>query len=250
MKPPSITQIQKEPADLSQLMDSYNRLFQGWMGTHRNIEQALRMLDLLGVRRGQSLMDIGCGTGYVLKLAEERGLQSFGIDISTVALQQARKELDPPPNVIMAAAESIPFPSNFVDFVMILGSLEHFLKPEIAIKETRRILKSDGKAAILVPNSHHIRAIYNVMKYGEILSDLQDFERFATRREWERLFTNNGLNVMSVHKYDTGFARLHKKGRGLFWYLYNILFRLFGNSWIPLNLTYTFIFICSPQKDS
>lgn len=238
-----MSQLKLEPTSLEELQDSYDRLYQGWMGEHKNINQANQMLDLLEVEAGKNFIDIGCGTGYVLELVARRGLHAYGVDISNVALQMARKALEAP-KVFMGAGELLPLPSHSFDYVMILGSLEHFLNPGEAVQETARILKKNGKAAILVPNSHHIRAIFNVYKYGEILPDLQDFERFATRREWERLLNTNGLKVSSVHKNDTGMSRVYKPGRVVFWYLYNILYRLFGNRWIPLNLTYNFIFIC------
>ncbi len=239
-------QLQHEPASIQELQDSYNQLYQGWMGKHKNIGQADRILDLLQAQPGKYLADIGCGLGYMLDMARERGIRAVGADISMVALRQAKKDNRWPPSVFIGGAENLPLANQSIDYVSILGSLEHFLDLPRAVQETTRILKHDGKAAILVPNSHHIRAIYNVYKFGEILPEMQDFERFATRKEWERLFTSNGLKVISVHKYDLGMARSFKKDREIFWYLYNILFRLLGNIWIPLNLTYTFIFLCEP----
>jgi ubiquinone/menaquinone biosynthesis C-methylase UbiE len=250
MKPNEIKQLQHEPNNLGDLQESYDRLYQGWMGKHKNIAQANLMLSLLKVQPGQSLADIGCGLGYTLDMAAERGLNAVGIDISVVALQQAKKENRYPTNVLLGEAEHLPFPKFAFDYVMILGSLEHFLDLPSAVREAARILKPEGRAAILVPNSHHIRSVYNVYKHGEVVSDAQDFERVATRKEWERLFYTNGLNILSVHKYDIGMARAQKKGSELFWYFYNIMFRLLGNRWIPLNLTYTFIFICKPSQNA
>lgn len=239
-------ELQPAAHSTHELQESYDRLYQGWMKEHKNIEQATRILDLLQVKPGKRLLDIACGLGYVADMAGTRHLQTFGIDISAVALEQARHMCNHVTLLILGDAETLPWQSAAFDYAVNLGSLEHFIDPARAVREMARVLKPDGYAAILVPNSHHIRAIYNVYKYGEILPDLQDFERFATRVEWERLLQQNGLRVLSVHKYDSGWARVYKPGREVFWYLYNILFRLFGR-WIPLNLTYTFIFICQPD---
>lgn len=241
-------QIQQEPTSLSDLQASYDALYGEWMGEHVNREQAHRMLDYLRVQPGGRFLDIGCGTGYTVQAAAQRGLKASGVDISRVALEQAQARYPLADGFYLAAAEDLPWPDGFFDAVSILGSLEHFLDPGAAVAETARVLKPGGRAAILVPNSHHIRAIYNVLRYGEIISDLQDYERFATRMEWERLFAANGLRVEAVHKYDTGMARIYRPGREIFWFVYNALFRLFGNRWIPFNLTYTFIFICSPDS--
>ncbi|MBX3049995.1 MAG: methyltransferase domain-containing protein [Caldilineaceae bacterium] len=241
-----MNQLQAVPTSLSDLQNSYDRLYGEWMGQHINDDQAEKMLDYLHIRPGESLLDMGCGTGHTVRAALDRGLDAVGVDISAVALGQAVEVYGLRNRVFLAAAEDLPWPDQTFDHISILGSLEHFLDPACSVREVARLLKPGGRAAILVPNSHHIRAIYNVFKYGEILSDLQDYERFATRREWERLFSQNGLRVETVHKYDTGMARIYRPGRELFWYAYNTLFRLFGNRWIPFNLTYTFIFICTP----
>ncbi|MDD1779494.1 MAG: class I SAM-dependent methyltransferase [Candidatus Helarchaeota archaeon] len=242
-------EFQKVPQTYEELQSSYDHLYKGWMGSHRNVNQTLKILKLLKPNPGEKIVDIGCGTGYLLDAAGEYQLKPFGIDLSRRALRISQEKNKLKPLVAQAAAENLPWPTGYFDHAVILGSLEHFLDPAQAIKETGRVLKPGGKAAILVPNSHHIRAIYNVYKFGEILSDDQDYERFATRTEWEHLFISNGLSVASVHKFDTGMARAHKKGREFFWFIYNVLFKIFGNSWIPLNLTYTFIFICQPSGD-
>lgn len=237
--------LQKVPTSLHELQISYDRLYQGWMGEHKNIEQAERILGLLDIQPGKRLIDIACGLGYLAEMASERGLDVVGVDISSVALEKAKRECDHVGMLLLGDGERLPWPDHTFDYAVNLGSLEHFVDPAAAVREMSRVLRSDGCAALLLPNSHHIRAIYSVYKYGEMLPDLQDFERFATRVEWERLLTENGLRVLSVHKYDTGMARVYKKGNEIFWYLYNIFFRLFGR-WTPLNLTYTFIFICEP----
>ena len=239
-------QLQRAPDSTQDLQASYDQLYQGWMKDHKNIGQAERILNLLGVKPGQRLLDVAGGMGYLADLAGARGLTAYGTDISAVALDIARRECRHAAGLVLSDAERLPWASASLDYAVNLGSLEHFVDPARAVREMARVLKPDGRAALLVPNSHHIRAIYNVYKYGEIISDLQDFERFATRVEWERLFAENGLRVCSVHKYDTGMARVYRPGRVVFWYLYNIFYRLFG--WmIPLNLTYTFIFICAPS---
>jgi ubiquinone/menaquinone biosynthesis C-methylase UbiE len=241
-------QMRRVPLSTKDLQDSYNSLYEGWMGEHKNVKQARQILDLLDVQPGRRLLDIACGLGYLADMAAERGLDAVGIDLSTVALGKARNSCRDCCSLLLGDAEHLPFADEVFDYAVNLGSLEHFVNPAVAVREMRRVLKREGHAAVLLPNSHHIRAIYSVYKYGEIISDLQDYERFATRVEWERLLTENGLRVLSVYKHDTGMARAYREGQKVFWYLYNILFRLFGR-WIPTNLAYSFIFICKPSAE-
>lgn len=240
-------ELQKVPESLVQLRDSYDRLYEGWLGDHRNIGQAKLILDLLNVVPGSRLLDVACGLGYLAEMAADRGLDAVGIDVSRVALRRA-KALAKKTDLLMAGdAERLPLLDSSFDYAVNLGSLEHFVDPGAAVREMVRILKPGGRAALLLPNSHHIRALYYVYRHGMILPDMQDYERFATRAEWENLLVANGLRIIATERYDTGMARIHKKGHQLFWYLYNVLFRLLGNKWIPFNFSYTFVFICEPQ---
>lgn len=241
----NIASEQKVASSVAELKSSYDRLYQDWLGRHRNIEQAGRMLTLLELQPGL-LLDVACGLGYLLDMAEEKGVTAVGLDISWIALTKAKKE-GPHRKVVLGNGEQLPWPDNTFDYVTCLGSLEHFIHPEVGVREIARVLKPSGKVAISLPNSHHLMAIYNVYKTGGVLPELQDFERFATRVEWTAMLEQNGLKVLSVHKYNVGFARVFKKGRGLFWYAYNILFKLLGDFWIPLNLSFSLIFICTKK---
>lgn len=241
-------ELQKVPESLAELQASYDRLYEGWMGEHMNTGQAELMLDLLEVRSGARLLDVACGLGYVAEMAAQRGLDAVGIDVSRVALRKAQSLSSKARMFTLGDAERLPWRDDSFDFAVNLGSLEHFIDPAGAVREMARILKPQGRAALLLPNSHHIRALYYVYRYGKIFPDLQDYERFATRAEWENLLTSNGLRVVATDRYDTGMARIHKEGNELFWYLFNAFFKLFGNRWIPFNFAYTFIFICEPQS--
>jgi len=234
---------QKVASSVRELKASYDRLYQEWLGEHRNIGQARLMLDLLKVQQGL-LLDVACGLGYMLDMAEKRGAKAFGLDISWTALTKSKVESSNR-RLVLGNGEHLPWPDNTFDYVTCLGSLEHFIHPEIGVSEIARVLKPTGISVISLPNSHHLMAIYNVYKTGGILPELQDFERFATRVEWQSLLEENGLRVISVHKYNVGFARVFKKGREVFWYLYNFLFHLLGDVWIPLNLSFSLIFVCT-----
>ena len=239
---------QEVASSVKELKDSYDQLYHGWLGENRNIGEAQQMLDEMDVRSGK-LLDVACGLGYLLDMAEERGADAFGLDISKVALFKAQDE-NPARRLMLGNSERLPYPDATFDYVTCLGSLEHFMHPLMGVEEIVRVLKPSGKAAIMLPNSHHIMAIYNVYKTGGILPELQDFERFATRLEWQTLLEKGGLRVLSVHKYNVGFARVFKRGREGFWYLYNMLYHLFSDCWIPLNLSFSLNYICARADSS
>lgn len=125
-------------------------------------------------------------------------------------------------------------------YVSNLGSLEHYLNPEKGCEEMSRVLKHDGKAVILLPNSHDFLTFYSVLTTGIGPDDWQDYERFASRQEWHNFLEIHGFKVLKTDKFD---RRFPKKPFSWFKFFYN----LFVN-YIPLNLSRVFIFVCEKKE--
>jgi cyclopropane fatty-acyl-phospholipid synthase-like methyltransferase len=89
------------------------------------------LLDQLGVRPGFRLLDVGCGTGTLLRRAQERGAEAVGITISPrqVEIGEARG-LDV--RLMSYATVGRSFPREF-DGIVANGSIEHFCQPEDAV---------------------------------------------------------------------------------------------------------------------
>ena len=125
----------------------------------QDLKHYLTMLNLLNPEPGKKLLDVGCGKGVFLFLASKMGLQTYGIDISKVAVDIARR-VSHTSEIRVGLGEELPWDDNSFDYVTCLGSLEHFLDPAKGVKEMARVLKPDGRALILVPNSFFIGHIY------------------------------------------------------------------------------------------
>lgn len=192
------------------------------------------VLERLEVESGKKLLDIACGVGLLLKEAGALGLETFGIDISEVAVRLARNN-SPQSEIIEGSGENLPYPNNFFDYVTNLGSLEHFINPDKGIQEMVRVLKTEGKAAVLLPNSYWWKGIVKVLKTGDYVDQEQELERFATKNEWIRLLEENGLKVIKTIKFN-GYSKAWWK-------------RILKELIIPLNLSYHFLFICCPEKE-
>ena len=219
---------------IEELTDSYDRLYQGFLKDHTTDLEAEFMLSLIKYKKGQTLLDVSCGKGYLVALAQKKGLNATGIELSNTALKLS-KERFPNCQFLQANAESLPFGDNSFDYVTNLGSLEHYLHPEKGCREMSRVLKPDGTAMILLPNSHDILTLYQIIKFGKGPNDMQDFERFAARQEWHDFLSQNGFEVIETYKFD---RKLPKKPFRLFNFVYNLLVRC-----IPLNLSRVFVFV-------
>lgn len=245
MNKEKFSSTQQTPLSMESLRASYEALYtEGWMKTHHNHRQYEMLIEASATGPGMLHLDVASGLSYSLDIVEGKGATAIGLELSLNAILQGKKE-NANRVVLMGNGEYIPFEDDTFDSITCLGSLEHFISPEKGAAEIARVLKKEGYAAILLPNSHNLLAIYNVYKFGGILSEQQDFERFGTRLEWQAFLENNGLHVVEVRKFNVGFARIFKKGREFFWFLYNILYKLLSDSWIPINLSYNLIFICT-----
>ena len=125
------------------------------------------VLSKAGLRRGETVVDIGTGRGELVAVAVEQGAaRAVGVDYSEVAVELAREtlaahDLDERAAVVLADARAIPLPDGEADLVTLVDVVEH-LRPDeldVTLAEARRLLRPGGRIFIhTMPN----RLIYDV----------------------------------------------------------------------------------------
>lgn len=95
----------------------------------------------------KSVLEIGCGEGT--KLAGLDAERKTGIDISPVAVRDAKKKID---EAVVGDAESLPFGDSTFDAAVSFFSLEHCESPEKVLAEMVRVTRSGGEIVVLTPN--------------------------------------------------------------------------------------------------
>ncbi|MBX4211208.1 MAG: class I SAM-dependent methyltransferase [Candidatus Yanofskybacteria bacterium] len=112
-----------------------------------------------------NILDVGCGTGELLKELEPLG-HIQGVDTSPEAVEFCHKRgLE---NVHVASLPNLPFPSDSFNTILCLDVLEHIQDDNAALEELHRILKPNGILICAVPAfqilwgktdelSHHFR---------------------------------------------------------------------------------------------
>lgn len=149
----------------------------------------------LDVRPGQKLLDIGCGPGLLLAQAAEHGLECYGIDLSKVALNMVHGQA-PDARVAACTAEALCFQDKSFDHITCIGVFEHFLHPERALAEMRRVAAHHAQICILVPNSRSLRRMLHMPRTASGRSE----ESVATLEEWSRIFTRSGFFIERVRR--------------------------------------------------
>lgn len=118
---------------------------------------ATDLVDAAGIRAGQRVLDVACGTGVVTRRAAERvgpGGHVAGADINAAMLDVARSlsaGSQPPIAWFETAAEAMPLPDASFDVVLCQLGLQFMRDKQAAVSEMRRVLVPGGQVFISVP---------------------------------------------------------------------------------------------------
>lgn len=110
----------------------------------------LSVLKEIEIYKGR-LLDVGCADGYFLGLAQERGWEPYGVEISDFYLEKANKNLSEK-SVFGFPLKIAKFPSEFFDVVTLLDVLDHLIDPLGELEEIGRIIKKKGMLIVRVRN--------------------------------------------------------------------------------------------------
>ena len=94
----------------------------------------------------QRALDLGCGTGEMMKmlLQSDDQRELYGIDLSEKMLSVAESKLSGKVRLVLGDSEHLPFADNFFDVVYCNDSFHHYPDPENVIREVQRVLKPGG----------------------------------------------------------------------------------------------------------
>jgi ubiquinone/menaquinone biosynthesis C-methylase UbiE len=139
-------------AELSaHFFDTFAPEYEHWFfGVHGRV--AHRLVELAGPARGESCLDVGCGTGLVASaLAASVGRRGLivGLDVSEGMLHVARRRATPNTTYYGASADDrLPFRDATFDLVTFCDSLAYLNDPVRSLEEARRVLRPAGRIAL------------------------------------------------------------------------------------------------------
>jgi len=119
-------------------------------------KEAEAVLEMLNVKKGERILDCGCGAGYYGLKIKARGGDYLGIDISEEMIKQARKNGLRAERCNMKNYES----KQKYDKVLVSGSLEFCKSPAKALQSCVKNLKKRGSIVIVIPGLNLIGLLY------------------------------------------------------------------------------------------
>jgi len=227
--------------------DAYNKIYQE-KGIHQAASFYLWLIELLGAEPGQSLLDISCGEGDLVRFALRKQLQAVGVDLSEVALQLGQQHTSIS-KFGVGDAQLLPIQSHSFDFVTNIGSIEHYLDPAQGVQEIKRILKPAGTACILLPNGFCLLGnVKHVWQTGDVFDDGQPIQRYNTLNGWQDFLIRNGLTPFKIAKYEMVRPRTFSDFK---WYINHPakMVHLMLTPFIPLSLSNCFVYLCRSAKN-
>ncbi len=98
-------------------------------------------LQKMGVSKGTTLLDIGCGSGIFCEMAAKRGAQVSGLDASEPLIEIARRRV-PGGDFRTGEMEELPYADRSFDVVTGFSSFQFAANPAAALQEASRVSRT------------------------------------------------------------------------------------------------------------
>jgi ubiquinone/menaquinone biosynthesis C-methylase UbiE len=142
--------------------------------------------------KGKVVVDVGCGTGNLIRWMTEQGATAVGTDIEEMI--KKAKEFSPAGNerYIVCGGEKMLLEDSFADAIVYFASFHHISEDKLndAITECKRVLKKDGVVIFVEPVAKE-GYYYEVTKFSGDESEIQrvakDTILSADRKEFEHI---------------------------------------------------------------
>lgn len=166
------------------------RRYDAWFATPPGrfaLAREIRLLERLTAdwpRRGQRLLEIGCGTGVFLESLHRAGFDVSGLDASPAMLEAARERLGRVAELHLGQAEHLPFADKEFDFAVLLTVLEFCPDPGLVLREAARVTRKALLVGFLNRFSLHGQALWarSRRKTGHTLDQAHWFTPWSMRR--------------------------------------------------------------------
>jgi len=159
-------------------------------------EDLIKLFALLPTNQHGRILDMGCGKALTASLAIRNGLDYYGCDISSFAINNFNDNNGSFADKVVAIdCSSTPWQENFFDSIISIRSLDcmSFEKAQAAVSEAFRLLKPEGTFLALVQAEEDLNftgfredKIIRISKSKEVI--LNSFTKLKLSRLFEPLF--------------------------------------------------------------
>jgi SAM-dependent methyltransferase len=200
---------------------------------------------------GRTVLDAGCGNGYLAAALSARGFRVTGIDRPArhrhsfpASVQLIERDLD----------DGLPRLFEQFDYIVCADILEHLRHPGDLMRDLHNVMRPNSLLIASLPNSGHAYfrarvALGSFPKHDHGLFDRTHLH-FFTRSGWQQLFQQSGFKIRTIAVTSVPFERAFASGgtsavlRAAEWLSYQ-----FARAWKTL-FAYQFVVTATPHDDA
>lgn len=212
--------MKRETAEeiIKSVRESFDLIAEDFSATREKLWEDLKFLfDYL--KKGDKVLDLGCGNGRFYPWFQEKGIAYVGVDFSSSLIEIAKKKF-PKGKFYLGNALKLPFKNNEFDALFAIALLHHIPSNELRLKvllEAKRVLKKNGLLVLTVWNlwqKKYFKYIFSEFKrkiLGKSKLDFKDcyipwskgevkIQRYChafTLRELKKLIIKSGFELIS-----------------------------------------------------
>jgi ubiquinone/menaquinone biosynthesis C-methylase UbiE len=184
--------------DVAAFGERAQRYDEGWLGQlHHQIADRTADLALTCIPAPGRILDVGCGTGYLLGRLAARAPQAevlAGIDAAPAMIEVATAAgADARLSFVVGTAERLPWPEASFDLVVSTTSFDHWADQRARLAECARVL-APGGCLVLAD-------LFSVLLLPTVLDGRRGKAR--TKRRATKLVTAAGLHAPQWHRLYT-----------------------------------------------
>lgn len=189
-------------------IDVYNKLGRKYLNDSLKVVPPERDLFTSLLPKGAHILDVGCGGGRDAKFFIKKGFKVTGIDMSSVLINIAKKEV-PKANFKVKDILKLDFPVNSFDAIWGEAVILHLKRKDVskAIKNLYKVLKPGGFLYLSVKKGKGEAYVKEKLSGGH-----ERFYTYFTKKELVDLCKKQGLKVT----HSKIWSDLYKR-KGLVW---------------------------------
>lgn len=158
-----------------------------------------RILRLVGNATNQTVLDVGCASGYLGKLIKDKNNKVDGVEISAEAAKEAENKLDHVYVMDIERQWPVHLQQQNYDLLICTEVLEHVFDPSKVLGYAANALKPGGHIIISTPNfmtwTHRIKFLLGKFEYTD--QGMLDFGhiRFFTYAYLKKVLAENNFEI-------------------------------------------------------
>lgn len=200
--------------DKNKIKDFFNNLASDWDKSMIKDDRIMNIiLDNCEVKKGNTVLDVACGTGVMIDYYLEREVDRvIGVDISEKMCKIAQDKYINNDNVSIICKDIEEYDSDILfDNIVVYNSFPHFIDSERLISHLVKLLKKDGVLTIAHGmsrdkiNSHHINVSDDIkcelMEADKLSELLSKYLNVTTVISNDDMYQVAGKNCLKNHEY-------------------------------------------------